>query len=52
MIELNQHESTEIYGGSFAMDAGWLLGHMLNGSFGSLSGLARAIVDYQILYTK
>ena len=52
MIELNQHESQEINGGSFAMDVGWLLGHALNGSFGSLYGLAMAIVDYQILYTE
>jgi hypothetical protein len=52
MKDLNQEESLEIKGGSFAMDLGWFIGHILNGNFGSSAGLANAILDYQILYSK
>jgi len=50
MKELNQKESLEIDGGSFAMDLGWFIGEMLHGNFGSVYGIADAILDYHIMY--
>ncbi|MDO9613855.1 MAG: hypothetical protein Q8K69_01330 [Bacteroidota bacterium] len=50
MKDLNQNEYLGINGGSFAMDAGWLLGHILNGDFASECGRVRAIMDYCSLY--
>jgi hypothetical protein len=52
MKELNQKESLEINGGSFAMDLGWFIGEMIHGNFGSGFGIADAILDYQIMYAE
>lgn len=50
MKNLNQNECSEINGGNLAMDIGWFLGHMVHGNFGSFSGIAMAIADYNFLY--
>lgn len=52
MKDLAQKNLKEINGGSFAMDLGWFIGHLLNGNFGSAAGTVNAMMDYHILYAK
>lgn len=52
MEDLNKNEYFEINGGSFAKDAGWLLGHVFSGDLSpnNFAGYAKAIIDYAWLY--
>ncbi len=50
LVELNQKEIEEINGGSFAWDAGWLLGNIVSGNFGTTFGQMYAIASYSAHY--
>lgn len=50
MKDLNQDELKESTGGSFGMDVGWLLGHLITGAFTSPGGTMVAFADYYFLY--
>ena len=50
MKNLNQKELMDLNGGSFGLDVGWLIGHLITGAFTTPQGTAQAIADYYFLY--
>ena len=43
MKDLNEKELINLTGGSFGMDMGWLLGHLITGAFTTPKGMVEAI---------
>lgn len=52
MKTLSHNDCIKISGGSFALDAGWLIGHIVSGAFCTPHGFSMAITDYFALYAK
>jgi hypothetical protein len=50
MNDLNQKELIDLTGGSFGMDVGWLLGHLITGAFTTPGGTMEALAAYYFLY--
>jgi len=50
LVELNQNELELISGGTFAWDAGWLLGNIVSGNFGTTAGQMYAVATYYAHY--
>ena len=47
---LRKEELSETNGGTFAWDAGWLLGNIIAGNFSTTPGTVDAVMDYWIHY--